>query len=340
MKNQPLITEIQRFSVNDGPGIRTLVFLKGCPMQCSWCHNPETQKPEPEVYWKKRLCVQCGACLEACPNDAINPPISLKLAQEEGCAYQKIIRDRCDRCLKCVEACRYDALVVVGKRMSIDDILTEVEKDRPFYDNSGGGLTLSGGEPTMHADFSEALLAAAKQRSLHTCLDTNGFCSFETLKKVAAYADIVLFDLKHIDSVLHERETGVKNEIILENLSRLSETGAEIWVRIPVVPGFNDSMGFHQAAAGFLAGLSGGISRVDLLPFHNWCQDKYGWLGIDWKFTETEAFEPALLEILAEIYRKEGLPTTIGGAGVGGGGGLGGLELNRYKGFFLRFKPL
>jgi len=315
MKDKVLVTDIQKFAVNDGPGIRTLVFLKGCPMRCEWCHNPETRAPFPEIYWKNRLCVQCGACLEVCPNQAINPPIPVEKARLEESAYHKIIREKCDRCMACVAACRYEALSIAGNPMSVDEILDEVEKDRLFYENSGGGMTLSGGEPTFHADFSIRLLKSAGSRGLHTCLDTNGFCEWDTLIRVAETADIVLFDLKHMDPVLHKKKTGVDNKKILKNLSLLSETGLEIWVRIPVIPGFNDTMGFHAQASEFLSQLPGKISRVDLLPFHNWCQDKYNWLGIDWPMKDIEAMEASLLDIPADAYRDKGLYTTIGGSG-------------------------
>jgi len=315
MKDQVLVSDIQKFAVNDGPGFRTIVFLKGCPMRCEWCHNPETMTPLPEIYWKNRLCVQCGACLEVCPNQAINPPIPPEQSMNMDTKYHKIIRERCDRCMACVDACRYDALSIVGKSMSVDEVLNEVEKDRLFYDNSGGGMTLSGGEPTFHADFSISLLKNARLRGFHTCLDTNGFCEWDTFIRVVEDADLVLFDLKHIDPVIHKKKTGVDNKIILRNLSLLSETGKEIWVRIPVIPGFNDTIDFHIRASQFLSQLPGQISRVDLLPFHNWCQDKYGWLGIDWPMKEVEATDPSFLEIPADLYIEKGLHATVGGSG-------------------------
>ena len=315
MKHEVLVSDIQKFSVNDGPGFRTIVFLKGCPLNCAWCHNPETMSPFPEIYWKNRLCVQCGACLEVCPNQAINPPIPPEQAINKDTKYHKIIRERCDCCMACVDACRYDALSIVGKQMSVDEILDEVEKDRPFYDNSGGGMTLSGGEPTLHANFSISLLKNAKLRGIHTCLDTNGFREWETFRQVVEYADLVMFDLKHMDRNLHKKMTGVDNINILNNLSLLSATGKAIWVRIPVIPGFNDTLDFHDRASDFLSNLPGTVSRVDLLPFHNWCQDKYGWLGIDWPMKDVEAMDPSFLEIPADLYIEKGLQATVGGSG-------------------------
>ncbi len=315
MKERVLITDIAKFSLNDGPGFRTNVFIKGCSMKCEWCHNPETIAGYPEIYWKRRLCVQCGACLEVCPRDAINPPIEPELSNCEGSTYQKINRAKCDNCMKCVDACLYKALEVVGKPMSISEILDVVEQDKPFYESSGGGMTLSGGEPTLHAAFALELLKEAKKREIHVCLDTNGYCDFSILEEFAKYTDIFLFDLKHLDPVKHLEKTGVRNEIILKNLELLCKTDSDIWLRIPVVPGFNDSIEFHTQASAFLASLPRHVNRVDLIPFHNYCQDKYSWLGKDWVHRQTDGIDPSFLEIHADLYRQQGFVTTIGGSG-------------------------
>ena len=312
---QALITNIQKFAVNDGPGIRTNVFIKGCKLKCEWCHNPETLHSYPEIYYKVRMCSQCGTCLEVCPEDAIVPPIPPPESQAEDSTYRKIIRDKCTRCMDCVDACGYRALEIVGQPMTVRQILDEVEQDRPFYENSGGGLTLSGGEPTGQLDFSLQVLKEAKKRTIHTCLDTSGFCEWEELESLLPYTDIVLYDLKHIDPEKHREKTGVSNEKILDNLSRLSSTSKEIWVRIPVIPGFNDSMTFHQQALDFFTHLPGKIDRLDLLPFHNYCQQEYKWLGIDWRLTDVMSIEPSFLEIPAEIYKEKGFKTTVGGSG-------------------------
>jgi len=315
MEDRELITDIQKFAVNDGPGFRTNVYLKGCPLRCAWCHNPETIFSNPEIYWKRRLCVQCGACLEVCPNDAINPPVDPVLSQQEGSPYCKIIRSRCDLCMRCVDACQYDALEIVGNPMTVEEILDEVEKDRPFYDNSGGGMTLSGGEPTAHLEFSDKLLRGAHKRLIHTCLDTNGYCGWSIMERLIDNVDIVLFDLKHLNSEKHRELTGASNDIILKNLALLTKAGTEIWVRIPVVPDFNDDIEYHRDVARFLVELPGKIARVDLLPFHNYCQHKYEWLGIDWKYRDVETVESSFLEIHAEVYREKGLVATVGGSG-------------------------
>ena len=315
MRQQTLVSHIQRFSVNDGPGIRTCVFLKGCPLHCEWCHNPETIGHEPEIYWKRRLCVQCGACLDACPKGAINPPISPDLTRDPESGYQKIIREKCDRCMACIDRCKYEALSLVGTPMTVGEIIDEVERDREFYDNSMGGMTLSGGEPTAHADFAIDLLKAAKEVNLHTCLDTNGFAPWDVLHHMVTYVDIILFDLKHIDPGPHQGKTGVNNKTILTNLARLCGINKEIWVRIPVIPDFNDGLEVHERTAEFLSSLPGPIARVDLLAYHNWCQDKYDWLGIHWSMQAIQALDPSLLKRAVSIYEKQGLTTTIGGSG-------------------------
>lgn len=313
--DKTLITQIQRFSVNDGPGFRTNVFLKGCGLNCLWCHNPETQSFFNELYWKKRLCVQCGACFDACPNEAINPPIAPEEAKAEGSKYYKIIKDRCDNCMKCVDSCVCGALEIVGKALSINDVLEEVEKDALFYKNSGGGMTLSGGEPTAHNDFANKLITSAKERDIHVCLDTSGFCQWESLELLANKSDIILYDLKHIESTVHEKITGMPNELILQNLSRIVDNGSKIWLRILVIPGFTDSIEYHRKVTDFLSTLSRPLDRIDILPYHNWCEDKYGWLGREWPMGETQAIDPADIDYLIDVYEKNGRKITIGGSG-------------------------
>lgn len=310
-----LVSDIQKCSVNDGPGIRTAVFLKGCNMRCTWCHNPETVSFEKQIFWNRRLCTQPGICYDVCPENAINLPIPPEEAQAEGSTYQKIIRDRCTLCMECVTACPQGAFEISGKEMSVEDVLNVVQQDQLFYDNSGGGLTLSGGELTSHQVFARALLQGAKKRHLHIAIDTNGHCDWPVLEELAGMADVVLFDIKHLDNEAHKKATGVGNKKVLANLERLSQTGVEIWVRIPVIPDLTNSVEYQVQVADFLAGLTGKISRVDLIPYHNWCQSKYDWLGEDWGHADNEAIEPGELEKFRGLYESKGLRVVIGGSG-------------------------
>jgi len=319
MSDEVLITKIQKFSVNDGPGFRTNVFLKGCNMRCIWCHNPETQSFSKEIYWKRLVCVQCGRCLDVCPRGAINPPIPPEEAQADDSTYYKINLEKCDMCLKCAEACPYGGLEIVGQPMTVEQILDEVEQDRPFYDNSGGGLTISGGEPTVHPEFVHKLIDGAKERALHVCLDTNGHCKWDIFEPLVEKVDIVLYDLKHLDPEKHKEITGVDNALVLENLKRLSEKGTDVWLRIVVTPGFSDTFEYHKEVINFLKNLPRPLSRIDLLPFHNWCEDKYRWLGREWPMGDMEALKASDVEPLKDLYLSEGISNvTVGGSGFEG----------------------
>ncbi len=310
-----LITNIQKFSVNDGPGFRTTVFLKGCLLRCRWCHNPETISSRQEVLWKQRLCVECGACYEVCPEQAILPVNSSENGVQKHGIKDRIDRSACNSCLECVESCPQNALVAAGQPMTVDQTLEEVEKDKTFYENSGGGLTISGGEPTLHHRFTLELMEKARYNGLHVCLDTSGYCDSDRFRRLTAGADIVLFDFKLMNSGEHQRFTGVGNEEILANLEWLVYSNIETWIRIPVVPGVNDSGDVHATMADYLISLSGDIDRVDLLPFHNWCENKYEWLGLSWDFADVNSIDPVELEQFAEYYRAKGIFTTIGGSG-------------------------
>jgi len=313
IKDQTLISNVQRYSVNDGPGIRTNVFIMGCPLRCAWCHNPENIHASVDVYWKRTLCKQCGLCFSVCPKDAILPPVPVDEAMEDDSTYHKIDRAKCDKCMKCVEVCPYSALSKVGDTVSVKEVLDEVERDAPFYANSGGGMTVTGGEPTTQPEYLLELLEKGKERGLHICLDTSGYSSWDVLEKTMKYVDMYLYDLKHMDTEEHKRMTGVGNELVLENLRKLSEANQTIRIRVPVVPDFNDSLKNMREMAEFLVKLPNPVQGVDLLPFHNWCQDKYRWLDLDWSLRDLESMDPSELEDQKELIESYGLQCTIGG---------------------------
>ncbi len=310
-----LISNIQRFSVNDGPGFRTNVFMKGCNMHCAWCHNPETIKSTPELFWRAATCIQCGRCFDACPMDAINPPIDPEEARADNSTYHKIIRENCNLCMKCLEVCPTGSLELVGREYTVEEVLDEVEMDMPFYENSGGGMNISGGEPTVHPEFTRRLLEGARARGISSCLDTNGNSNWEIYEPLLEYIDVFLYDLKHLDSAEHKRLTGVGNELILANLRKLLEVEARIWLRIVVIPDYSDSLEYHEKVAAFLKTLPHPPERIDLLPFHNWCDGKYKQLGIKWIYADTDALEPSLLRPAIQVYKDIGLEVTIGGSG-------------------------
>lgn len=265
------VFNVQRFSLGDGPGIRTTVFMKGCPLNCLWCHNPESKNAYPELMLYPDKCIGCGSCLKVCPK-------GLHTIGEQG--EHLIDRERCARCFACSESC-VGALEAAGKEMSVEDVLTEVMKDKAFYDNSGGGMTLSGGEPLMHFDFSLALLTSAKEQGLHTCIETCGYAPWEHIEALIPYVDIFLWDVKEIDPARHKEYTGVSNERILENLRKLSAAGAEIVLRCPIIPGLNDRKE-HLSGIAALAEELSGVTRVDVEPYHPLGQGKSEALGRDY----------------------------------------------------------
>lgn len=300
--NRGIIYNIQRYSTHDGPGIRTTVFMKGCPLACWWCHNPEGRAVEPEISVVEERCLQCGACIEVCPQGAAILPNGGPPADPDHCIY----------CGTCASTCPSEARSFVGREVDVDALLLDLDKDRIFYDESGGGITFSGGEPLMQLDFLLACLAACRERRYHTAVDTSGSAKPGTLERVAQGADLLLFDLKHMDDTLHKRYVGVSNGPILENLRRLSESGHELWIRLPLIPGVNDDEGNIEATAAFVASLSR-PHPLQILPYHRVGSDKYRRLGRPYPMSGLQAPSKEQTSLIAEHMRSFGLEVRVGG---------------------------
>ncbi len=262
-----LVFNTQRYSIHDGPGIRTTVFLKGCPLRCLWCHNPEGIYPEREVVFIGNRCIHCGECRRVCPQ--------IKMSGNGSALDQ---RAHCVRCGECVKVCPTEARQLVGRQMNVQEVMTEVLLDRVFYEESAGGVTFSGGEPFMQPRFLRSLLEACRAEGIHTAVDTSGYVSKEDLLSAAPLVDLFLFDLKAIDNVRHRQWTGVSNAVILQNLLALGNIHRNIWIRMPFVPGFNDEPEQVEAIARFVASVPG-VRQVNLLPYHGTAAHKWKSLG-------------------------------------------------------------
>lgn len=311
MASTGLIYDIQGYSVHDGPGIRTTVFLKGCPLSCPWCHSPESQSFEPQVCFKKTACMgldTCGHCIEACPTNALQAACVDTAIKNELPAFRHA---DCTDCGKCVEACPPKALYICGRPYSVEEAFQRVLRDRPFYETSGGGITLSGGEPLCQPEFAESFLKACKESGLHTALDTTGYAPRTVLKRVMPYVDLFLYDLKHLDSSEHRRVCGVPNELILENARFITHEGGKLQIRIPLIPLFNDTNANLEATAKFIHELGDAVETVQLLPYHTLGVSKYERLGYDEKVFIAQPMKDEQAEKLACIFKDKGLPVVI-----------------------------
>lgn len=285
-----LVFNVQRFSLQDGPGVRSTVFMKGCPLACAWCHNPESQSPEPEIIRMRHRCMICGLCTEK----ELDEPAGLNRNEED------------------VEACPTGALQAVGEVMGSTTLVSNLLRDRIFFDESGGGVTFSGGEPLLQAPFVIEAMRLLRDESVHTALDTCGFARWQDLQDASAQANLVLYDLKLMDETRHQASTGVSNRIILQNLKALSEIHRNIWIRVPIIPGINDDEGNLGATADFLVSLPG-IRQVDLLPYHPTGEAKFARVGMTYALHGIPSPSIQRLETLAALFRAKGLTTTIGG---------------------------
>lgn len=290
-----IVFNVQKFSVNDGPGIRTVVFFKGCPLRCRWCSNPESQLPKIQILHDSKKCIHCLHCIQICPAKAIT-------ATEKTLHINSTL---CTGCKTCAMQCPAKALETAGEVKSVNEIINTVIQDRVFYEESGGGITLSGGEFLTQPDFAEELLLAAKEENLHTCCETTGFARAEIFDRIIPYIDYVLFDMKHWDAEKHKNGTGVSNELILANLKHAVQLQKTVLPRIPVIPDFNNS---PEDAANFARLLREiGIDQCQLLPFHQFGENKYNLLDKPYEYADVPALHREELEDYRNIFLQHGI---------------------------------
>ena len=298
-----IIFNVQRYSVNDGPGIRTLIFFKGCPLRCEWCSNPESQHKQRQIMFFGNLCSCCGACTDACPNGCITVDNGNRVYNPANC----------DRCGCCQDMCPNSAIKLVGEKMRVEEVVTVAEKDYLFYLNSGGGVTLGGGEPTLQAPFAAQLLQELKVLGIHTAMETCGFSEWPVLERLTPNLDLLLYDVKHIDPTIHNRHTGKSNERILSNLKKLLKGKTPVIIRIPVIPGFNNDAQTMKEIASFLSqhNGSGVLERVDLLPYHKLGVGKYEALSCIYNLKDCKTPGDELMEDLKKIFVNQGFDTFV-----------------------------
>lgn len=303
--NKPLITSIQKYSIHDGMGIRTTVFFKGCPLSCTWCHNPETQNFSTQLLFQAEKCTGCGSCVGACPLKAITIKENLAVTDARTC----------NLCGACLDYCLQNIRELSGKYYTVDELIREIEKDKAFYEQSKGGVTLSGGEVlSQDMDYLEELLIKLHRKGYRVNIDTSGYGSFDKIKNILPYVDTFLYDVKIMDSDLHKKYMGTDNELILENLKNLSKEGASIWIRIPVVGGVNDNSSNMEQTAKYLKEEAITVKQINLLPYHNTGSGKYNRLNIEYKGEEFNTPRLENMNSYVAIFKKYGFDTIkIGG---------------------------
>lgn len=296
-----IIFNIQKFSINDGPGIRTVIFFKGCPLRCTWCSNPESQESNLQILWDEKKCLHCNTCVKSCPNFAMKNIDGKITANQKICLGVGV----CSEQGICIEKCPAQALKVEGEKKSVEEILKIVMQDIDFYEESGGGVTLSGGEATMQPEFAIELLKALKEKNIHTSIETTGFTSPEIFKRIIKYLDLILFDIKHWDEEEHKKKTGVSNLPILKNMKYAIDEGKEVLPRLPVIPNYNNSL---DDAKKFVERLKEvGAKKIQLLPFHQFGENKYHMLGRIYDFTDVKALHAEDLQDFQKIFKDNGI---------------------------------
>ncbi len=298
-----VVFNLQHYSIHDGPGIRTTVFLKGCPLKCLWCQNPESQDPDPLLFFTAEKCTGCGTCVEVCSSGAIRLIDGKSRTDRERCMWKG----------ECASVCPNEARSIIGREMTAEEVFEDLKTDDIFYRNSGGGVTLSGGDPVFQPDFSIAILRLCRSAGIHTALETCGFLEWGRLKNILKLTDLVLYDIKHMDSTRHKAYTGVTNELILENAEKIHrDLKLPIFPRVPLIPGYNDSLENLKSTAEFIATKLDGNNRVHILPYHPLGETKY--LRMERKITTSVTLpSDRQLEAARQIFESAGLSAVIGG---------------------------
>jgi len=297
-----VVFSIERYALQDGPGIRTLVFLKGCPLNCKWCANPESQIFTPQILYFRNKCASCGRCVELCPNDAI------QFDDEFGLFTNP---DKCTLCGICVDGCYYGAREMSGEDMEVREVLDVIERDRMYYDMTGGGVTISGGEPLLQSGFVRELTRECGERGIHTAIETTLYSSKETIKRAIEFIDLVFVDVKHFDSQVHEQFTGVRNERIFENIVMIDGLGKQFIIRVPFIPGFNDDDNTQRAIYKWAARLVN-LKWIEILPYHRLGMGKYQGLGRSYPMGDISPVSKQSLFYLKDMGAEFGVEVRIG----------------------------